>query len=351
MSRGLRVAIFAAGLLLFAWLILRVGPAALLADARRVGWMILPIVLVYAAVYAAFATAWWITLEGAPGRPRFTQLYTITISGFALNYLTPFVNLGGEPYKAAAVSGAVGARRAAGSIVAYNVVHTLSHVSIWLVAIAGAFLLLPRSPILTAALAVAGAALLVLLALLFSARRTGLLVPLLAVLRRIPFTGRLRAAVEARRTALTEVDAHIMDFFRARPGRFALALGVDMLGRAFSFLEFWLLFRAVGQPEPLWTAYVLGALSTLILNVLFFVPFEMGSRDGGMYLLFHLFGLDPALAVFTVIVNRLREVAWIGTGLGLIALSAWRASRRTAPERAVAESAPGTGTASPSMED
>lgn len=351
MRRGLRLAVFFAGLVLFVWLIARVGPATLVADARRVGWMILPIVLVYAGVYAAFATAWWITLDGVPGRPRHAEIYAITVSGFALNYLTPFLNLGGEPYKAAAVSQAVGARRAAGSIVAYNVVHTLSHVLIWLVAVAAAFLLLPRSPLLTAALAVTGAALLALLALLVSARRTGILAPLVAGLRRIPFAGRLRTAVEARREALEEVDAQIVGFFRARPGRLALAVGVDMLGRAFSFLEFWLLFRAVGQPQSLGTAYVLGAFSTLMLNALFFAPFEMGSREGTMVLLFHLFGLDPALALFTAIVNRLREVVWIGTGLGLIALSGRRASRGTAPEGALAESTPAAGAASPSMED
>jgi uncharacterized protein (TIRG00374 family) len=331
-SRKFRIAIFGAGLLLFAWLVARVGPEALLADARRVGWMIVPILLVYAVVYAGFATAWWITLGDAPRRPRFTVIYSITVSGFALNYLTPFVNLGGEPYKAAAVSAAVGKRHAAGSIVVYNVLHTLSHVLIWLIAITLAFAMMPRSPLLTAALALAGAVLLVLLGLLLSARRTGLLGPVLAVLRRIPFARRLREAVEARREALEEVDRQIVGFFRARPGRFALALGVDMLSRAFSFLEFWLIFLAVGQPEPLWRAFVIGGFSTLILNVLFFVPFEMGSREGGLLLLFQLFGLGPALCVFTVIVNRLRQVVWIATGLAVIGLSGRRAAIRQAPE-------------------
>lgn len=334
MSRKLRFAIFAAGLLLFVWLVARVGPAALLEDARRAGWMILPILLVYAVTYAGFAAAWWLALGGAPRRPGFAEICTISTSGFALNYLTPFVNLGGEPYKAAAVSAAVGPRRAAGSVVVYNVLHTMSHMLIWLLAIVLAAVLMPRSPLFLAALAVTGAVLVVLLGVLVSARRTGLLTPILAVLGWIPFAGRLRRAVLARRDALNEVDGHIVGFFRERPGRFFLALGVDMTARAVSYLEFWLIFLAVGEPQPLWKTFVLGGFSTLILNVLFFVPFEMGSREGGLYLLFQLFGLGPALCVFTVIVNRLREIVWIAVGLGLIGLSGRRIPLRAAREGA-----------------
>lgn len=351
MSRGLRLAVFAAGLILLVWLVSRVGPAALLADARRVGWMIVPILLVYAVVYAGFAAVWWIILGDAPRRPRYLEIYATTISGFALNYLTPFVNLGGEPFKAAAVSDAVGGRRAAGSIVAYNVLHTLSHALVWLVAIVAALVLLPFSPIWKTLLGVAGLVLLALIALLVSARRTGLLAPLLAVLRWIPFAGRLRAAVEARRGMLSEVDGHIGEFFRARPGRFALALGVDALSRSFSFLEFWLLFVAVGQPEPLWKIYILGGFSTLVLNILFFAPFEMGSREGGMFLLFHLFGFAPALAVFTAIVNRLRQVVWIAVGLLLVGLPGRRAALRARSAASPAGPAPAAGVAAPSMED
>jgi uncharacterized protein (TIRG00374 family) len=329
-SRKIRLAIFAAGLFLFAWLVVRAGPEVLLADARRAGWMLVPIVLVYAVVYFGFATTWWLTLGDAARRPSLATVYRISISGFALNYLTPFVNLGGEPYKAAAVSGAVGGRRAAGSVVVYNVLHSLSHVLIWLLAILLALALLPRSPVLTTALALVGTALLVLMGIVLSARRTGILAPVVAVLGWIPFTRRLRSALEARRAALAEVDGHILGFFRARPGRFLLALSVDMLSRAFSYLEFWLIFLAVGAAQPLWKAFVLGGFSTLSLNLLFFVPFEMGSREGSMYLLFQLFGFGPALAVFTVIANRLRQVVWIGIGLGLVGLSGRRAAAAAA---------------------
>jgi len=60
------------------------------------------------------------------------------------------------------------------------------------------------------------------------------------------------------------------------------------------------------------------------------VPFEAGTKEGSLYLLFRLLGLDPALGVYTAIVARLRDVVWIGAGLALV----WLAGRRAAPQRA-----------------
>jgi len=52
--------------------------------------------------------------------------------------------------------------------------------------------------------------------------------------------------------------------------------------------------------------------------VLFFVPFELGAREGAFYLLFGLFGLDPQLGLYASIVSRVRDIVWIGAGLLLI---------------------------------
>src|SRR5438034_11202229 len=68
-------------------------------------------------------------------------------------------------------------------------------------------------------------------------------------------------------------------------------------------------------------AYVIGGLTSLVQNVIFVVPFEVGTKEGSLYLVFQLLGLDPALGVYTAIVSRLRDLVWIGGGLGLVWLS------------------------------
>src|SRR5260370_18006646 len=63
-------------------------------------------------------------MGGEPGRAPFWRTWAITVSSFALNFMTPLVNVGGEPFKIAAVAPWLGLRRAAGSAVLYQMLPT-----------------------------------------------------------------------------------------------------------------------------------------------------------------------------------------------------------------------------------
>jgi hypothetical protein len=60
---------------------------------------------------------------------------------------------------------------------------------------------------------------------------------------------------------------------------------------------------------------------------MFMLPYELGAKEGSLYLLFRLVGVNPALGVYAALVSRLRDLAWIGIGLVLI----WVAGRRGVP--------------------
>src|SRR5207247_8361299 len=128
MSRRARLPLFAGGSALFAYLISRIGLAALIADAAETGWMFLPILLLYGFVYACNAAAWRLILAAEPRRPSFWRLYAVTASGFALNFVMPMVNVGGEALKIAAVAGWVCTGRGGGCVMIDNVVRGLSFV-------------------------------------------------------------------------------------------------------------------------------------------------------------------------------------------------------------------------------
>ena len=74
------------------------------AEAVTTGWMFVPILLLYGVVYLCNAGAWMLIMADEPRRPSFWRLYMVTASGFALNFVTPVVNVGGEPFKIAAVA-------------------------------------------------------------------------------------------------------------------------------------------------------------------------------------------------------------------------------------------------------
>jgi hypothetical protein len=65
-------------------------------------------------------------------------------------------------------------------------------------------------------------------------------------------------------------------------------------------------------------AFAIGGLEALMGNLLFFVPFELGAREGSYLALFSLFGMDPQLGLYTSIVSRVRDFVWIGLGLLLM---------------------------------
>ncbi|PYO91781.1 MAG: hypothetical protein DMD62_15025 [Gemmatimonadetes bacterium] len=143
MSRTVRLALFLAGAAVFGYLVARIGIGRLAADAAATGFMFVPIVLLYAVVYACSAFAWRLTM-GDSSRPSYWRTYTISVAGGALNFLTPLINAGGEPYRIAALTPWLGRRRAAGSVILHRMLHSFAYVLVWFTAIVLAFALLPR---------------------------------------------------------------------------------------------------------------------------------------------------------------------------------------------------------------
>lgn len=332
MSRRLQLLLFVVGSAVFAYLVARIGLDQLLADAVRTGWLFVPIFLLYGVVYLCNGWAWWLIMADEPSHPPFWRSYAIIVAGFSLNFVTPMVNVGGEPFKIAAVAPWLGLRRAAGAAVIYQMLHTLGMLLSFLTAVALGFVLLPHNAATLASLAFALVVLGALVVLLLTGHRHGGLERLLDLLHRIPLLARLARRLEPKRATLAEMDAQITDFYHRRPRRFVQALFLEYLSRSIFMLEYVLIAIGAGLSLTFAQAYVIGGLTSLVQNIIFVVPFEVGTKEGSLFLMFQMLGLDPALGVYTAIVSRLRDLAWIGGGLGLVWLSGRRApARATAP--------------------
>lgn len=338
MSLKLRLALFVAGAILFWVLLQQLGLQRLTANLRSTGWLLLPIVLLYAVVYACYAGAWHIVLAEEPRRPSFARSYAVSISSIALNYVTPVMQIGGEGFRAAALTPWLGARRATGAVVTYYMLHALSNMLVWLLAVTIALALYVRDPPLVAGFAVLAAALVLMVAFVLSRHRDGFFAHTLALLERLPPTRPLARLLTARKDSLLALDTQIAGFYRRDTRRFFLALALDLFGRCVGVLEFVLIGRGVGLAVGYVPAFVMAGLGGVVINALSFLPFEIGAKEGGFYLIFGLLGLTPALGVSAAIVMRLRELVWITTGLAIIWLSG--AGRSAAPSSASAPPAP-----------
>jgi uncharacterized protein (TIRG00374 family) len=326
MTRRLRLLLLAGGLALFAYLLSRIGLAALAAEAAKTGWVFIPILLLYGVVYVCNTGAWMLIMAGEPRRPSFWRLYMVITSGFALNWVTPVVAVGGEPFKIAAVAPWLTTRRAAGSVVIHNGLRWLSFLLSWLTAVLLGFWMLPHDPLTVGLLLLTTLVTVTLTAVLLAAHRRGALARMLNALYRVPLCGRLARALEPRREFLEQMDQQIAQFYHEHPGHFARALILEYLSRAVYMGEYYLIALSIGLPMGYLQAYLVGGLASLIQNLLFFMPFEVGSKEGAHYLLFGMLGFDPQLGVYTAIVTRLRDLVWIGLGLLLV----WSAGRNTA---------------------
>ena len=329
MSRRTRLLLFLCGSGLFTYLVLHIGIATLVANAMDTGWMFIPIILLYGVVYVASTGAWVLILADEPRRPSFGRLYAVTTAGAALNFVTPMVNVGGEPFRIAAIAPWVTTRRAAGSVIIHNVLRTLGIFLSWLTALLLGFVLLPHDLPVRLALTVATLVSLALTAILFSGHRRGALEKTLNVLHRVPGLGRVARWLEPKREMLVQMDQQIAQFYHRHPVRFGAALLLEYVSRAVYMGEYYLIALSIGLPIGYLKCYLIGGLVSLVQNVLFVIPFEIGSKEGSLYLLFQMLGLDPHLGVYTAIATRLRDLVWIGIGLLLV----WLAGRSGTAER------------------
>ncbi|HET7791009.1 MAG TPA: lysylphosphatidylglycerol synthase transmembrane domain-containing protein [Gemmatimonadales bacterium] len=324
MSRKAQLALFLLGGSAFAYILSRIGFTSLLASARATWWVLIPLVAIGGVVYLCNSAATWLVLADEPSRPPFGRVYALTVSGFSLNFLTPMVNLGGEPYKAAGFAPWLGGRRAAGVVIVYQMLHTLGMILTFLAGIALALLLVPSDPRLAWSLTALFVALVAAFALLLWVHREGGLERLLDFLHRVPGLSRVARLVEPRRESLALLDEQIRRFYRAHRARFALAVLLEFLGRGLLLLEYYFVLLSLSIDVGLARGFMIGALASLASNVLFFLPYELGAKEGSLYVLFRMVGLRPALGVYAALIARLRDLAWIGIGLLLI----WAAGRR-----------------------
>lgn len=293
MNKKIQALVFAGAVVLFVVLLVHAGVRGLLDNLVSARWAIIPSVIVWGLVYGCNTIAWRSLLHNAI---PFGRAYAISVASFAINYVTPLMALGGEPFRVAAASAWVDAKQAAASVIGFRVIHTLGQFIFWITAIPIAFLMLPRTPATTATL--------IALTVIFAAASitlAGLFRYQIPFLRRWPKLGALHDQVVAldRRAIL-------------------VALVAEYIGRCLSMLEYLFITRALGLDVDYLTAFMIGAFSQFIMNVTFFIPFELGSKEASLSIIFNLLGLPADLGVYASIVSRIREMIWIAIGLSLV---------------------------------
>lgn len=318
MNKYLKTIFFIIGLAVFAYLVHDFGISNIIGNVKRSGWWFIPVVGIWGIVYLMNAWAWYYIIDAKNKKVPFSHIFGVTLSGFAINYITPFVNLGGEPYRVYALKDSIGMHSAVSSVILYTMLHFLSHFIFWITAIIFTAVFLPIASGIKITLFTAFVILSGFIWFTFSRHKKGIFASLINLLSKLPLLKSLHKKLEKKEKSLLKIDEEIKNLYNNRKKAFYAALFWDYASRFAASFEFLFILKAIGINISFMEAFYINAGSSLIINLFFFMPFELGTREGGLYLVLDSLGLNAVTGIYIGLINRVREFFWILIGLILI---------------------------------
>jgi uncharacterized membrane protein YbhN (UPF0104 family) len=319
MHKHIENILFAAGIGIFIYMLYDLGIGTAIVYIKKTGLWLFPIIGLWTVVYL-FNTLSMAIIIGRKDLKSigFGSLFSVTVSGFAINYITPFISLGGEPYRALEMGKFIGKKNAASAVVSYKVLQWVSHLFLWIFTLFVVAVAFPVSPDTAIWLLVLFVVLSVLMIFMIVSNKRGMLASLCNGIMRIDFTGKIKDALLPKLDDIKSVDENTIRFYTERKISFFIVLFIEFFARILSSVEFYFIVMSVGGSLSLMQAVYINSVSSFIMNVMFFMPLEMGAREGSLYFLMQNILANPGLGIYSSLINRIRELFWILIGLILM---------------------------------
>lgn len=297
-------------------------------------WLPFAVLLMWAPLYLVSAYVWLIILRGqGPCNVGLGTLYKWSITGFALNSLTPMGLLGSEPYKIVELKDRVGTQRATSSVLLFTMTHIYTHFWFWFTA-AVAYVLLA---FLGFDKMNAGLGIVVAIGALFSyggiyvfqkGYRNGFVLKMLHGIGHLPGLKRWTMRIEERYgDAIRTIDMQISQLRGQNPKVFRKSFCLEYSERILQSFEVFFILVSLGVASGTGLGghlllfvhcFLILAFTSLFANILGFIPMQLGTREGGYAVAVTVFGLTSGVGMAVSIVCRLREIVWDAFGLVLM---------------------------------
>ena len=307
----------------------KVSFTQLWADICHAGYWLFAILGLWIFLYMMNAWTWRIIIRGSGDCPiPFWKILKLTITGFALNYATPAGLMGGEPYKIMELKPYIGTQRATSSVLLFAMMHIFAHFWFWTTSIAvylilAAFGILPINVgmgiVLLFMTCFCGAG----IYLFMRGYKNGMVVKLIRFISHIPGCKKWgRQFAESHQEDLMKIDRQISQLQSQNQRSFFGSFALEFIGRILQSLEIYfmlLLFEAgTGGGLTFVYAFLILSFTSLFANLLFFLPLQLGGREGGFAMSVAQMGMTADIGMFVSIICRVRELFWTAIGLLLM---------------------------------
>ena len=285
------------------------------------------IVVLWGFIYLINACSFGLIINDGTGcRVPFGKVFQLTISGYALNYVTPLGLMGGEPYRILELSNYVGGKKATSAVILYSMMHICSHFCFWASAVVLYvvlhFCVGPQYLLngwMCVMLGIMAVVFLLVLWLFSLGYRYGFVVKVFGLLSRIPVVRKWAGGyLDKHHAELEEVDSQIAFLHMQRRAPFWWSLLLEYAARVISCLEYWLLIGMFVPGFSFFDSILVMAFSSLFSNLIFFSPMQLGGYEGGMALAAGGVQVPGAYGLYTALVARLRQIVWTVIGILMI---------------------------------
>ena len=279
------------------------------ASLMHAGYWFLNVLVLWAFLYV-FNTASWYLIINSIGNEKdvcrkngigFWWLYKITVSAFALNYATPGGLMGGEPYRIMSLSPKIGTQRASSSVILFVMTHIYSHFWFWLLSVPLYILTEKMTPLTWGILPIITAVCLLAIWFFIRGYKKGIAMTGMNILSHILLLKRwAQPFIERNREKLDNIDGQIAALHNQNPRTFLAAVILEFTCRLIS------------------TLVLIYSFTTLFANMLFFMPLQLGGREGGFLMSTEGLSMTARAGIFVALLVRVRELIWTAIGLLLI---------------------------------
>ena len=294
---------------------------------QRAGYWFFAVIALWFFLYIFNTSAWYVIIRnnncGTSGHQKrrvgFWWLYKITVSGFALNYATPGGLMGGEPYRIMSLSPRIGTERASSSVILYAMTHIFSHFWYWLLSVALYVMTEPVNTAMGTMLAAITAFCLLAIWFFLKGYKKGIATRCMSIISHFPMIRhRAQGFFESHKEQLSTIDRQIAALHKQNPRAFVAAVALELACRIVSALEIYFILLVIMPSADYLQCILILAFTSLLANMLFFMPLQLGGREGGFMMSAKGLTLSANAGIFVALIVRIRELIWTAIGMLLI---------------------------------